>query len=303
MFIFLYTVLILSQFSFAIDINFINKNCDFGSFEDLTLNKSKLLVAHGTNASLSELDTNLTVQKTYFVKDSDPGRDSSELFADTTVDENGYLYSTVYRLNKIAVLDKNLELIKYLDLKGIVSNPIGIFYINKKIFIASHSSNVISVINKNGVLEFSFGNKLNSPSNNNGEFAGAYDIEYFNEKLYISDRGNNRVNVFSLEGKFLFSFGQGYLTSPHNMSIDSKGRIFVTSLTDTNSRTRLNTFSKGGISVFDKNGTYLKSIKSNEIIMPKAIAVNLNHLYVTSGESETSNKRCIKKFSLYGDVK
>ncbi|MEE2876920.1 MAG: peptidyl-alpha-hydroxyglycine alpha-amidating lyase family protein [Candidatus Neomarinimicrobiota bacterium] len=96
--------------------------------------------------------------------------------------------------------------------------------------------------------------------------------------IYVSDGyGNNRVAVFDSKGKFKFEWGadsegNGQFNLPHGIARDDDGRIYVADRS--NSR----------VQVFESNGTFVDSWKSEVIGRPWGMAVGGDRtLYVVDG--------------------
>jgi peptidylamidoglycolate lyase len=96
--------------------------------------------------------------------------------------------------------------------------------------------------------------------------------------IYVADGyGNNRIAKFSPDGKFLLDWGRkgsadGEFDLPHSVAVDAPGLVYVA---DRNN---------ARIQVFDGNGKFLKTWKSNELGRPWSVTIGPdNLLYVVDG--------------------
>ncbi|MBS4022701.1 MAG: 6-bladed beta-propeller [Dethiobacter sp.] len=96
-------------------------------------------------------------------------------------------------------------------------------------------------------------------------------------RIYVSDTLNRRIQVFNLDGGYLFDFGEdgtgpGEFQFPYGIEVAPSGEIFVSD------------FYNGDISVFDKNGYFLRyfALYTDMLIQPSGLLISGGKMYVTN---------------------
>ena len=59
------------------------------------------------------------------------------------------------------------------------------------------------------------------------ELSGPKGVCICDGYVYITEYYNSRMSVFTRDGQFVTSFGEGHVTSPHGVSVDSNGFVYV----------------------------------------------------------------------------
>jgi peptidylamidoglycolate lyase len=150
------------------------------------------------------------------------------------------------------------------------------------VWIADRQMQQILKYDANGRLLMSLGQKgVAGDNNSTDKFNGASDVvTASNGDIFVSDGegGNSRVVKFSSNGTFIMAWGtkgagQGQLNTPHNIAMDSKGRLWVCDRG--NKRLQL----------FDHDGTYLDQMR--QFGTPAAIFISKDDVvFVAASEPE-----------------
>jgi peptidylamidoglycolate lyase len=118
--------------------------------------------------------------------------------------------------------------------------------------------------------------------NDASHFDGPTDVAFAPDGcVYVADGyGNSRIAKFAPDGEFLFDWGTkgsgpGELMTPHSISVDRSGRVYVASR------------GSKSVHVFDETGNFLEMWRSTELGTPWAVTVGPdNLLYVADGGVE-----------------
>jgi len=150
------------------------------------------------------------------------------------------------------------------------------------VWIADRQMQQVLKYDATGKLMLSLGRKGVAGDNNSADaFNGASDVVTApNGDIFVSDGegGNSRVVKFAKDGTFIKSWGtkgagQGELNTPHNIAMDSKGRVWVC---DRGNKR---------LQVFDQNGTYLDQM--TQFGAPASIFITRDDvMYVAASEPE-----------------
>src|SRR5262245_903958 len=150
------------------------------------------------------------------------------------------------------------------------------------VWIADRQMQQVLKYSPHGQLLMSLGQKgVAGDNSSTDKFNGASDVLTApNGDIFVSDGegGNSRVVRFAKDGRFINAWGskgagQGQLNTPHNIAMDSKGRIWVCDRG--NKRLQL----------FDQNGAYLDQM--TQFGTPAAIFITKNDIvFVAASEPE-----------------
>ena len=150
------------------------------------------------------------------------------------------------------------------------------------VWIADRQMQQVLKYDAGGKLLMSLGQKgVAGDNNSTDKFNGASDVVTApNGDIFVSDGegGNSRVVKFSKDGTFIKSWGtkgagQGELNTPHNIAMDSKGRVWVC---DRGNKR---------LQVFDQSGTYLDQM--TQFGAPAAIFIAKDDvMFVAASEPE-----------------
>ena len=129
-----------------------------------------------------------------------------------------------------------------------------------QLYLSEYRGNRISVLSPSGEWRFYIGSRGQGP----GQFVGPQNLSVDEEGyLYVVDYGNRRVSKFNPEGESILSFGlrttgfQGFL-SPTGIAARN-GRVYVAD----NLRKQ--------IFMFDRNGTYLGPMLTENLNSPESL--------------------------------
>ena len=125
---------------------------------------------------------------------------------------------------------------------------------------------------------------IGSPGMKNDQLECPSGIAFDDNNLYVVDGGNNRIQKIDLQGNYLFHFGTEKLRNACDITIHNS-RVYVT---DKSTRC---------VSVFDTDGQFCYSIKSQQHLRtPCGVTVGVNNqLYVADCDNH-----CIHTFTLDG---
>jgi peptidylamidoglycolate lyase len=150
------------------------------------------------------------------------------------------------------------------------------------VWIADRQMQQVLKYDANGKLLMSLGQKGVAGDNNSTDrFNGASDVvTAANGDIFVSDGegGNSRIVKFSKDGTFIRSWGtkgaaEGQLNTPHNIAIDSKGRLWVC---DRGNKR---------LQVFDQDGAYVEQL--TQFGAPASIFITKDDgLFVAASEPE-----------------
>jgi streptogramin lyase len=150
------------------------------------------------------------------------------------------------------------------------------------VWIADRQMQQVLKYDPDGKLLMSLGQKgVAGDNNSTDKFNGASDVVTApNGDIFVSDGegGNSRVVKFSKDGTFIKSWGtkgagQGELNTPHNIAMDSKGRVWVC---DRGNKR---------LQVFDQDGKYLDQM--TQFGAPASIFITKDDvMFVAASEPE-----------------
>jgi DNA-binding beta-propeller fold protein YncE len=193
-------------------------------------------------------------------------------------------------LDKIYCIDTDKKELYPINNTISFKQPTGIAYskTNNEIWVVETSAHQISVLNENGELIKTIGNR----GNKTGEFNFPTFIWIDNlGNVYVVDSMNFRVQIFDKDGKFLSVFGEigdatGYFARPKGIATDSYGNIYVT---DALFHT---------IQIFDRSGNFLYQFGSQgqdkgQFWMPTGIWIDAND-YIYIADSYNSRIQVFK---------
>jgi len=144
--------------------------------------------------------------------------------------------------------------------KGTLNYPLGISYINSKIYVADPNLMTVALFDEDGKeLKPLFSKqRLTRSQGRLGEMIRPSGVQQgLDGKLYITDIANHCLVVYNPEGEFLRSIGgegsgDGYFKYPNALWITGDGKIFVS---DSNNR-RIQIFDEQGQFIYKMNGSF-----------------------------------------------
>ena len=151
------------------------------------------------------------------------------------LDQEGRVYTSDERLNRITVFDKDGGFLSKWGTPGSgdgeLNSPSGIVF--------DADDNLLVVDSQNyRIQKFSKDGKFLSQWGERGDGDGQLDLPWGigldrNGAVYVADWRNDRVQKFSADGQFLMKFegtesGVGALNRPSGVAIDSDGDVYVT---------------------------------------------------------------------------
>ncbi len=176
---------------------------------------------------------------------------------------DGGFYLSSFATNEIHKFSAN-GVIKFTIKGGLtgINHPFDIIETEDYLFISEYSSDKIIRTSKDGNSIFRFGNSGSGA----GELLGPqFFADDGKNHLYVTESGNSRVSKFDYEGDFVFSFGQrseyfeGFRSPTGIVYFDEK--ILVADVR------------KKKLYLFDTQGNFLNSYKSDLLINPEGISV------------------------------
>ncbi len=193
----------------------------------LAKNPNSFWILDQGNRTLVEVNKNLAEIPKPFSKKTDY---FTSLIGICSMPSNDILF-TDSRSNKIYLLSEDSKRIKELNDSLILDKPTGIAYskTNKEIWITESGAHRISVLNENGKLIKTIGNRGGGP----GEFNFPTHIWIDQTgNVYVIDALNFRVQIFDKNGEFVSFFGKtgdatGYFARPKGIATDSRGNIYI----------------------------------------------------------------------------
>ena len=118
-------------------------------------------------------------------------------------------------------------------------------------------------------------------------------VARIDDHIYVADNKNKQIQVFTLSGKPAFKFGkegtkEGQFMFPYGIAYDGKANVYIADMYN------------GKISIFDKNGKFLKYFKEADektpvLNGPAGLKIVNDKLYVTD-----TNNYAVYVFSLDG---
>ena len=188
------------------------------------------------------------------------------------------IFFTDSKLNAIYHFIPGIKKLEVLNDSVSLEQPTGIAYsaVNKQFWVVETKAHRISVLNENGKLIRTLGER--------GSDAGQFNyptyiwIDKFGT-IYVVDAMNFRIQVFDKNGMFLNAFGEngdssGYFSRPKGIATDSFGHIYVADAIF------------NVVQVFDKQGELLYILGSpghgkEQFWMPTGIFIDdSNNIYV-----------------------
>jgi DNA-binding beta-propeller fold protein YncE len=200
----------------------------------------------------------------------------------TDVKDNVYVFQRSDPTSKVMVFDGRGKYLRTWG-EGAFTYPHGLRVLRDGfIWIADRQMQQVLKYDAEGQFIMSLGQKgIAGDNNSTDKFNGASDIvTAANGDIFVSDGegGNSRIVKFSKEGKFIKSWGtkgagHGELSTPHNIAMDSKGRVWVC---DRGNKR---------LQVFDQNGKYLEEM--TQFGAPAAIFITKDDvMFVAASEPE-----------------
>ena len=187
---------------------------------------------------------------------------------------DGGFYLSSFATNEIHKFSAN-GVIKMTIRGGLtgINHPFDIIETENYLFISEYSSDRIIRTSKNGNSIFRFGNSGSGA----GELLGP---QFFTgdgkNHLYITESGNSRVSKFDYEGNFVFSFGQ--------RSEYFEGFRSPTGIVYFDKKVLVADARKKKLYLFDNQGNFLNSYKSDLLIDPEGIsAYSENEFLIADG--------------------
>jgi DNA-binding beta-propeller fold protein YncE len=192
--------------------------------------------------------------------------------------DNGRVYFTDSKLNKLYYFDENDESPKILNDSLVLKQPTGIAFskINKEIIVSETTEHRLKFLDEKGNLKKIIGKRGNE--NVQFNYPTYIWIDDFG-KIYVNDAMNFRIQILNKDGDFLKTFGEqgdasGYFASSKGIATDTFGHIYVV---DALFHT---------VQVFDIDGNYLykfgnRGKKDGEFYLPSGIFIDKNnYIYV-----------------------
>ncbi|MDA3939095.1 MAG: hypothetical protein PF693_07285, partial [Spirochaetia bacterium] len=139
-----------------------------------------------------------------------------------------------------------------------INHPFDIVETGDYLFISEYSSDRMIRSSKDGTNLFRFGNTGIGP----GELLGPQFIADDRDNyLYVTESGNKRVSKFDYDGNFIFSFG--------NKTNFIEGLKQPTGIVFFNNKVLVVDGRKKELNIFDNNGNFIKSYKSELLVTPE----------------------------------
>lgn len=106
--------------------------------------------------------------------------------------------------------------------------PAGIAVYKDRIYLADFEGNKIVVIDKQGKIIETFGERGSGPK----QFDSPIGLKISNGRLYVVDSKNHRVQVLGLRGEFIMEVGvfgpsEAILFKPTDLSVGQDGRLYI----------------------------------------------------------------------------
>jgi peptidylamidoglycolate lyase len=195
--------------------------------------------------------------------------------------DNVFAFQRSEPTSKVMVFDTHG---KYLQSWGenTFTYPHGLRVLGGFVWVADRQMQQVLKYDLRGQLLMSLGQKgVAGDNDSTDKFNGASDVVTApNGDIFVSDGegGNSRVAKFSKDGAFIKAWGtkgagHGQLNTPHNLAMDSKGRIWVC---DRGNKR---------LQVFDQNGAFVEEM--TQFGTPAAIFITTNdQVFVAASEPE-----------------
>jgi len=188
---------------------------------------------------------------------------------------DGGFYLTSFATNEIQKISAN-GVVKFTIRGGIngINHPFDIIENKNFLFISEYSSDRIIRTTKKGNEIFRFG----QPGSADGELLGPQFLTADgNNHIYVTESGNRRISKYSFNGDFLFSFGQ--------KSEYFEGFLQPTGIAYFDKQILVADGRKKELFLFDTNGNFLKSFKSNLLSSPEGISVYSKNKFLIADSS------------------
>jgi DNA-binding beta-propeller fold protein YncE len=204
--------------------------------------------------------------------------------------ENGRVYFSDSKLNKIFYFDEKDESPKKLNDSLELKQPTGIAFskIYKEIIVSETSEHRLKILDEKGNIKKIIGKRGNE--NVQFNYPTYLWIDNFGN-IYVNDAMNFRIQIFDRDGNFLKVFGEqgdasGYFASIKGIATDSYGHIYVV---DALFHT---------VQIFDFNGNYLykfgtRGKNNGEFYLPTGIYIDKNN-YIYVADSFNSRVQIFK---------
>jgi len=176
---------------------------------------------------------------------------------------DGGFYLSSFATNEIHRFSAN-GVIKFTFRGGLagINHPFDIMETKDYLFISEYSSDRIIRTSKDGNRIFRFGNSGSGA----GELLGPQFFADDGENhLYVTESGNSRISKFDYDGNFIFSFGK--------RSEYFEGFRQPTGIVYFNEKILVADVRKKKLYLFDTNGNFLNSYKSELLSAPEGISV------------------------------
>ena len=188
-------------------------------------------------------------------------------FIDVAIGLNDQIVGLNQPSSQIMILDKEGHLIRSFGSAGSqpgqFNKPCGLTVDGEgRIIVADTHNDRIQVFNDDGSFIRCFG----SSGSSEGHFCRPHGVAVDEDgNLVILDCLNHRIQVIGIEGNFVRTFGTkgskcSQMVCPEGVVVDGKGRILVAET--------------GRVSVFEKNGAFVRSFGSGQMKEPFGIAVH-----------------------------
>ncbi len=148
-------------------------------------------------------------------------------------------------LNKVFILDQNLELINVLD---DIQRPTGLAFDpeRQQLYVTDTLAHHIRVYDQNGQFQFRIGKRGESDA----EFNYPSHLAFKENRLFVNDTMNFRIQIFSAHGRHLKSFGKhgdaiGAFGQSKGVAVDADGHVYVADALASR------------VQVFDQQGVFL----------------------------------------------
>lgn len=191
------------------------------------------------------------------------------------LDQSGKVYVANKNSNSVSVFSGPNSLVKTIT-GGSLNAPFGLTVdAANNLYVANYSGSNVSKFDSTGASAGTFGNGSNA-TNASGLSTDGYN------SVYLAAYGNAQVTQFSLNGTQTGAFGSnasGRTQTPVGVANDKQGNFYVTN------------GSYNYISVYDSQGTYIKTITDSSLNNPHGIGFDrTGNFYVMNFGNATISK-------------